>query len=600
MNNAGRPHILSHNKNVELPKWVIFFDTETSEHIISDTERDLELKYGYAILTRRRPDGTLYTVSAKEFETLDTFYNWLSNIIVGKERYYLVAHNVAFDARVVGLFDRIGQYGFKRGKFILDGLKFILEYKRGPSKLTIINNQQLFNYKLATLGKSVGLEKMEVDFAADDLEKLKEYCKNDVEIMKVAWIKLFQYIKVNDLGNFALTTASQALNAFRHKYMDVPIFIHHFPDPVKLERESYHGGRTECFFIGKKTDTPIYYVDVNSMYPYVMRDGNFPTKFVHMTKGTMSYQAYNNKTELSCIAEVRVNIKTPYLPLVKDGRLIFPVGSFTCVLADPELKEAMRRGDVREIKRAAWYTTAPIFEGYVRDLYALRMKYKKEGDDAFEMITKNLLNSLYGKFGQHNTVWQKVGETTTDFLGVVYDSDMDTGRARKLRIIDHVIEEESETIEGNNAFPAIASFVTSYARLVLWHYIEKAGVENVLYMDTDSLFLTKAGYDRLADDVDDHELGKLKLVARDTSMTIRAPKDYIFGGKEKIKGIRNDAHKKDANSFEQDRFEGMQGAIRRGSKQGVRITKITKTLHRNYMKGIVTSSGRVRPFELAD
>lgn len=598
MNNSGRPHILSRNKRVELPKWVIFFDTETKEHIINESERDLTLKYGYAILTRRRPEGTLYKVSDVEFTTLDEFYNWLDNIVVGKERYYMVAHNVAFDARVIGLFDRASRYGFKRGKFILDGLKFILEYKRGPSKLTIINNQQLFNYKLATLGKSVGLEKMEVDFGADDFERLKAYCKNDVEIMKVAWDKLFAYIKTNDLGNFALTTASQSLNAFRHKYMKEDIYIHHFKEPVSLERDSYHGGRTECFFIGKHEGDPIYYVDVNSMYPFVMRDGKFPTKFVHMTKGTFSYQSFANKTDLSCIAEVKVKIDTPYLPLVKDNRLIFPTGSFTCVLADPELKEALRRGHVREIKRAAWYTTAPIFEAYVRDLYALRMKYKKEGDDAFEMITKNLLNSLYGKFGQRNTTWKKVGETTTDFLGVIYDSDVDTGRSRKLRIIDHVIEEESAIIEGTNAFPAIASFVTSYARLVLWGYIEKAGIENVLYMDTDSLFITQAGYDRLRDDLDDHELGKLKLVGCERRMIVRAPKDYIFGEKEKIKGIRNDARVKDANSFEQDRFEGMLGAIRRGAKEGVRITKITKTLHRDYKKGVVTSSGRVRPFAL--
>lgn len=598
--NSQRPHVLTRNKRVELPKWVIFFDTETKEHLINEKEKDLTLKYGYAMLTRRRGDDTLYKVSDVEFTELTQFYKWLDNVAVGRERYYLVAHNIGFDARVIGIFDKAAHYHWRRGKFILDGLKFILEYTKGPTKLTLLNNQQLFNYSLKTLGKSVGLEKMEVDFTADDFDTLKNYCKNDVEIMRVAWNKLFAYIRVNDLGNFALTTASQALNAFRHRYMKHDIFIHHWKAPVELERASYHGGRTECWQLGTVEAPTIYYLDVNSMYPFVMRDGKYPTKFVHITQGTHSFQAFDSKNDLACIAEVKVKINDPYLPLVKDNRLIFPIGTFRTVLAEPELREALRRNDVIEIGRTAWYTTEPIFESYVTGLYNLRLKYKKEGDTAFEMITKNLLNSLYGKFGQRNTTWKKIGESKTDFLGVVYDVDVNTRRTRKIRVIDHVIEEEGEMLEGSNAFPAIASFVTSYARMMLWRYIEAAGPENILYMDTDSLFVSEEGYRHLRQYIDDHELGKLKVSGTSSTMTIRAPKDYIYGETEHIKGIRKDATALDSRSFEQDRFEGMLGAIRRGAKQGVRITKITKRLHREYKKGLVTSSGRVRPFELAE
>ncbi len=597
---SNRPHILAHNKRVELPKWVIFFDTETKEHIINEKQKDLTLKFGYARLTRRRVDGTLYTVSDKEFTRVAEFYEWLDDVATGRERYFIVAHNIGFDARVIGVFDQAAQYGWRRGKFILDGLNFILEYTKGTTKLTFINNQQLFNYSLKMLGKSVGVEKMDVDFGSDDFEHLKEYCKNDVEIMVTAWNKLFAYIRINDLGNFALTTASQSLNAFRHKYMKEPIYIHHFKEPVKLERESYHGGRTECWYIGKWDSEPIYYVDVNSMYPFVMRDNNFPTRYLETTKGNFSYQRHANNPNIACIARVKLDIKDPYIPLVRDGRLIFPTGTFTTVLAYPEFMEAYKRGAVKEIIECAWYLTAPIFKDYVNDLYALRMKYKKEGDTAFELITKNLLNSLYGKFGQRNTTWRKVGDTKTDYLGVVYDNNLDTGLSRKLRIIDHVIEEEEGTVEGANAFPAIASFVTSYARLVLWRYIEAANIENVLYMDTDSLFITRRGYERLRGDIDDHALGKLKLVGTEDSMIIRAPKDYIFGESEKIKGIRHDARRTGEGSFEQDRFEGMLGAIRRGAKTGVRIDKITKRLHREYKKGIILKSGRVVPFDLRE
>jgi len=86
-------------------------------------------------------------------------------------------------------------------------------------------------------------------------------------------------------------------------------------------------------------------------------------------------------------------------------------------------------------------------------------------------------------------------------------------------------------VEASNSFVAIASFVTAYARCYLWELIEKAGEENVLYMDTDSLFVTKKGYENLKDYLDNKELGKLKLEDVTEDLTIWGAKLYKFEAK---------------------------------------------------------------------
>ena len=45
-------HILKHNKGRQIPKNVIFFDTETKETNIDQFTKELSLKLGYAISTR--------------------------------------------------------------------------------------------------------------------------------------------------------------------------------------------------------------------------------------------------------------------------------------------------------------------------------------------------------------------------------------------------------------------------------------------------------------------------------------------------------------------------------------------------------------------
>ena len=91
--------------------------------------------------------------------------------------------------------------------------------------------------------------------------------------------------------------------------------------------------------------------------------------------------------------------------------------------------------------------------------------------------------------------------------------------------MDGLVEQAIGADEGASSCVAIASYVTAAARVYLAKMIELAGEGNILYCDTDSLFVTRKGYDNLARFVQQDKLGKLKVVA----ISVTASPDKVDG-----------------------------------------------------------------------
>ncbi|RLI52563.1 MAG: hypothetical protein DRP09_17645, partial [Candidatus Thorarchaeota archaeon] len=79
---------------------------------------------------------------------------------------------------------------------------------------------------------------------------------------------------------------------------------------------------------------------------------------------------------------------------------------------------------------------------------------------------------------------------------------------------------------------------------------------------------------------------------------IRNAKDYSFGEEVKRKGVKKDAVEIAPNTFKQLQFERLRTAWRKGRVNEVVVKEVVKELKTEYQKGIVTESGRVKPFKL--
>lgn len=627
-------HIISRINKSETPSKLIYFDsesyvdTEISQEDVKNVqagnqvtkEHSLYLLCANFVCTKKKEkkdDWIDYKGSVKEIQ--EGFWNDACKFTHNKQKVFVIAHNAKYDVLVTGCIPEMISNGFFIESYSDSNPFFIVwtnkqcnhECKecdylgdRGclfPSKtIVILSSTNFYNVPLWKLGKTFKLNKGEIDYSNQDIATATEYCRNDVLILKTAMESYIDFIKIEDIGNFKYTLAGQSFTAYRKRFMDKEIYIHRCKDALILERNSYSGGRTECFYIGKAKEK-LYYLDVNSLYPYVMKVKKFPTMLItHRKRGDVeTLQEIINDGKL-ITAKVIVNTKQNVF-FTKTDKLIFPVGRFETSLSTPELIYGIKHKLIESVLEYNVYDGEDIFSEYVSYFYGKRLEASEADNEVLKYLFKIFMNSLYGKFGQKQNFMERVG----DYLDceVIREEkvlDVDTGLSKTIKIFGGGVFSRINLPDGENeafnSFPAIAAHVTAEARMLLWKYMLIGGRKNIYYCDTDSLFINEAGYNRLNEKgfVNNKVLGKLKLEQVSNDVVIRGCKDYHFGEEHKLKGVPKKALKIDDNHYIVTIWEGLNKKIKEGDLRTYKNILMEKELKREYTKGIVTGN-RVKP-----
>lgn len=594
-----RPHYLKLNNSSEYPRHCIWFDTETYPvQIAPDTIKHV-LKFGWACYRRRARGHKWSKPEWYRFTTLDQFWLWVTEHVDKKECVTMFAHNGSFDLPVLDAFNYLQDEEWKLKAAVIESPPIILKWHKEGRSIKFIDTLNIWRMSLAAIGKSIGLPKLEMPDGWEDEKLGDEYCQRDVEIIMNATIQWFDFIREHDLGGFAPTLASQAVRAYRHRFMKHKILIDDNDDALSMAREAYHGGRTECFYIGETT-TPLYQLDVNSMYPDIMARCLMPTILIGVYRRVKHLELHKLLKTHACIAEVTIKTNEPVYSQYTGGKLIFPVGTFDVVLSTPELLYALEHGHVVSIDKVAIYQQEIIFKEYVDYLYKIRQQYKSEGNDSSSNMAKIMMNSLYGKFGQRGRVYETIEQNDSKAISTWTEIDADTKQVIKYRQFAGMVQELIEEPESRDSHPAIAAHVTAYARIQMWNIYKQAGVCNCYYSDTDCVVVNKKGYDNLNNLINETQLGMLKLEQTIAYAHIRGAKDYTFDHTVRIKGVRKGAQWLDINVVQQEQWAGLRGLMAKGDLTAPTTKTIVKHLKREYTKGTVTNNGRVEPFERAE
>ena len=596
-----RQHFLKRNAKNELPQYMIFVDTESKGVQINDTRQHHYLWFGWAkrIRARSRNGNETKTERWIRFTSANDFWRWVQDNAMDKTRTWIFAHNWNFDGGILNISRVLPALGYTLGKYINDKPPFIIRWYNGSHTLLLVDTLNYFAGSLASIGESIGIPKLEFPQGDQDQTVWDTYCRRDVEVLEKAVLAFRTLVDELDLGNFQTTLASQAFTAYRHRFMSHQILIHDKLDICKMEREGYYGGRTECFRVGY-IEQRVYYLDINSMYPSVMRRNQFPTIIRGVVRSPCLEDVQGLLDRYCVVGDCLIDTKRPIFPQRIDGRLCFPTGRFRAVLTSPEIRLGIQLGAITYIRKLAYYEQADIFTKFIDELYQVRQKYRAEGNITFTYMVKILMNSLYGKFGQNGTQWEETGEKRDSFEGILYEQETPDEPIRKLRYRLGAVQEFKREGESENSFPAISAHVTAYGRIMLWELIEKAGRENVYYTDTDSLIVNQIGYDRLQDELDETVLGKLKLESVSSSCELYGPKDYRFGDTVRIKGVKRNAVQVAEKTWEQDMFRSWDYVISHGADGYIPIERVQKTLRREYKKGVVNPDGTITPFCLSE
>lgn len=519
------------------------------------------------------------------------------------ERYkgkYIFAHNAEFDLLTIfgNIYTEVDNTAIFNGKFI--------SAKYGH--VTFADSMNIFPTSVEKIGKLIGLDKLEnkkvksqglrkENITAEDVE----YCKRDCKIVFVALQRIFELT-----GAIKLTLPSLAMYDFRKNYLPGDL---HFSELVDEFYDSYYGGRTEAFKIGK-VNAKVY--DVNSMYPYAMVNTVFPD-----VKSLKKEIAPDVKFLNHCLkyyegmASVDVAHKDTffgYLPcrmeVNKSEKLVFPVGKFSTVVNFNELRYALQAG-VIEIKKVHYIVYAnPAKSPFVEFILDNYKKRNESKDELNRLIYKLKMNSLYGRFAMRMKL------STAYYDEIPFQLIQELKEADKycdLQLFNadrndcYVITENEKFKNSFFSIPTFSSYITSTARVMLLQALTANEKNGICYCDTDSVFLEGKFIGKLSDELGDFKLEDKQVTA------VFGLKNYIYkdhDGKEVIviKGISKNAVKKSdpvtgQTVYEVPKYIKTKQALRQNKEAGTAFI-MKKTLTGKYDKRIVNHDGTTKPIKI--
>ncbi|XP_062571181.1 uncharacterized protein LOC134233214 [Saccostrea cucullata] len=418
--------------------------------------------------------------------------------------------------------------------------------------------------------------------------------------------------KLKELGFKVLSIWEHEFDAWLEMDSEARSFVDTFDVVDRLDpRDSLMGGRTNGCVLYKRANqgTKIKYVDFTSLYPYVNKTCRYPIGHpVIISNDFSDISSYFGLAKVKVLPPR--GLFHPVLGYRTGGKLTFPLcrtcvelqNQETCTCSDdqraltgtyctPELQKAVQKGyiilkiyEVYHWSETTQYDPATKTGGLFAEYINLFLKIKQEASgrphwvnteedlqkyiEMYEQregirldpsnieynaglrsLAKLLLNSFWGKFGQHlnltknqflhdsqaHVLFQQMANPTVEIV------DFNIVDEENLLLSTKRTSEEMCQPGHTNVF--LASFTTCWARLKLYELLDQLQTR-VLYWDTDSVIYTqKEG--ELEPPVGDY-LGELtnELEEDDwiTEFVCNGPKNYAYKthkGKEvcKVKGF---------------------------------------------------------------
>jgi hypothetical protein len=363
---------------------------------------------------------------------------------------------------------------------------------------------------------------------------VRAYCKKDVEITAELFFVVRRALKeitgVDPLTRPTLSSLSYAHLSRWWKENEIVI------DPVPIEYDdvfsSVPGGRTQALERGSFGDDSFCVVDVNSLYPYICMNNDFPLGPVSEVRGEPSSGLYVTLCDVD-----QTSLKYKLVGCREENkRLNWTKDRVEGVwLWCEELRVLRNHGcDVRVYKSLVWPSKGRIF-GTMNAYQKVRFDAKDEGNKSLELMAKTLGNGNTGKLIEknHDDIWSIcfAPYEVESFLVGCYQPEsfevLDVGnavlmRGKKVPKVDIIKPRH------------LGCRVYALARLYVWENMMK--FEQVFYIDTDSLLVRKSEIEKIS--LDDREYGAFKIEEESSVVKVVSPKNYMIGTKMRCKGYR--------------------------------------------------------------
>lgn len=481
-----------------------------------------------------------------------------------KHRTVVWAHNLAYDLRVSRALLVLPALGFQLRGIVLEHQASWAVFRGHARTILCCDLASWLPTSLAKIGSDLSASRPPLPRDGSETERLLARCTADVQITQAAVIELLSMVAGKGMGPWRATGAGQSHAAWRRRWLTDKPLVHDSDAALAAERRAMWTGRCEAWRWGKVTGTKAHEYDLQLAYPHLAAAERVPAQLLgEMTGGALaSWMA--NKAERALLAEVEVTTTEPVVP-TEHGKLIhWPVGTFMTTLWDPELQLLLdARARVR-VRRGWLYRRGPVLADFSKWLLAQLDERSSLATPVQRRALKHMARTVIGRCALRYRSWEPYG-TVPDFrlhLGELHD--LDTGESTDLLHVGHELLTLAGEVEAEDSLPQITGWVMSAARARLWQLMQIAGLDNVLYLDTDSVVVNDAGAAILDELIDTGAAWNLQHKGTHSSCRILGPRQLQLGRERRLAGVPLKATRVAPGVYEGEVWRSIRESVARG------------------------------------
>lgn len=554
-----------------VPARHVVFDTEARERVVGGQARQY-WQLGAAAFLRIDQAGEL--LGRTEVDYNDPLALWRDVSLFTRERGRTVvwAHNLAYDLRVSRALRLLPRLGFKLSGIVLERTASWASWTQGRRTIICCDLASWLPTTLAQIARDLDTQQHPIDVRVAGAEELLARCRADVDVTADAVLHLLRFVQREDCGPFRPTGSGQSHAFYRRRFLTHRLLAHDNSVALERERRAMWTGRCEAWRWGRLGERGMTEFDLETAYCHIAAEQTVPTRLVGATGPLDAGELAGALEAYAVMAEVDVTCSLPALPRQIGERIDWPVGSFSTVLWSPELTLAGEVAEQLVVRRAWLYERAPA----LRDFATFVLDQLARPTDELHPLDRRLLKhwsrTLVGRMALRYRRWEPFGLVREHDARLGLYVDGETGTVTDSLQVGGDYLTLGAMIEADTSLPQITGFVMSEARRRLWALMRFAKLENLIYLDTDSLLVNAAGAKRLRAAIAMDAAWSLREKQAVRAAEIVGPRNLEIAGERRTAGIPKTATRVGVGEYEGVVWRSLRGSLTTGELDFVSTT----------------------------
>lgn len=596
MRTIGAAHYVGRNHATTLPRRFVYLDSEARQVEVGTSRRQTLRLAVVGFQTRSADDDAWSTCRYATCRSGREIWENVVSVTRAKARTVVVAHNLAYDLRITDALTQLPALGWEMKRINIGNGRSWATFGNGNRTLALVDSMSWVPYPLGELASMVGMRKCDLPAWNDTEAAWEQRCRTDVDILAEVWRRLMDWVSDNDLGQWRVTGAGQSWSAFRHRFMHDELLVHDDERARDAERQATYAGRCEAWRHGKCANGPFSEWDFTGAYAAVGRDDEVPVR-LHRHHGALDLGQWADlRISSAVLARVSVTTAEPTLPVVFEGRIVWPVGTFNGCYWDNEIDLAITNGASVTIHEAWVYDKASALHDFCKWVLELIDERNTSVEPIVKLMLKHWSRALIGRFGARWPQWANAGTVSDPHVRRWQDLNGDTGERTEWFQLGHRMMTSTEVRDAPDCMPQIMSYVVAACRVRLWNAAKVAGFEHVMYLDTDSIITDRVGTERLRNTPVDG----LRIKRAFRSLEVLGPRQYIADGAVRAAGLPRNATKVGKRSFIADTWRTLDTSLRHGEHDSVVVSKRRSELRATDRRRVHLPGGHTEPIALSE